>query len=151
MAQQSTACSGVAAGNFVRNSASCQAYFYCDGRNAWDGYCPPNYHFNARTQICDQPQNVDCTGCSPYGIQHIQNPTTCNGFYICANGQRTALSCGSNLLFDIDSGECRANGRCVAAAPPTVSPNQPPTQAPITMICSGHNAVTVGDAADCTQ
>lgn len=160
LAQQNTACTGVIAGNFVRNSASCQSYYYCDGRNAFAGDCPPNFHFNARMQVCDQPRSVDCTECSPWGVQHIQDPTTCSGHFRCSNGQRTSVTCSANLMFDLDTGECRAHGnggRCIPPAPPAPPTGSPiqipinPTHAPITSICSGHNAVTVGDASDCTQ
>lgn len=139
MAQQNTACVGVNAGNFVRNSASCQSYYYCDGRNAWTGDCPPNHHFNARLQVCDHSQNVDCTECSPWGVQHIPNPTNCNGYYRCSNGQKSQMACPSNWLFDLDTGVCSANGKNGGCISQTTS------------ICTGHSAVTVGDASDCTQ
>lgn len=161
LAQQNTACTGVTAGNFVRNSVSCHSYYYCDGRNAHAGDCPPNFNFNARMQVCDQPRSVDCTECSPWGVQHIQNPTSCSVYFRCSNGIRTPIACLANTFFDMDSGECRTsiNSRCIPVSPPTATPIQIPTQTPIHLptqsptssICIGHNAVNVGDVNDCTQ
>lgn len=135
--QSSLACAGVALGNFVRNSASCQLYYYCNGQSALSGSCPTNFMFNARTQTCDPPQNVDCYECSTRGVQHLQHPTSCSSYYRCTNGVRTTVACSASLTFDVTTGECSATANkdhCSRS------------------VCVGQSGyTTVGDAYDCTK
>lgn len=106
IAQKDIACSGVQVGNFVRNSGSCQSYYYCNGQAARSGQCPPTFFFNAKTQVCDLPSYVDCSECSPFGIQHLEDPLSCSHYYRCVNGQRSRIACASNLIFNVTIGEC---------------------------------------------
>lgn len=68
--------------------------------------CPANLLFNARTQICDAAPNVDCTECSPFGIQHIEDPLGCSTYYRCVNGQKSRVQCAAGLMFNRQFGEC---------------------------------------------
>lgn len=105
-AQIDLACAGAPAGNFVRNSAACNKYYYCNGEIARAGSCPPNFWFKAQTQMCHDVANVDCTECSRFGIQHIEDPLGCSSYYRCVNGQRSRIPCAPGLLFDREFGEC---------------------------------------------
>lgn len=136
-AQSEFACAGVPAGQFVRNSESCQSYYFCDGKRAIPAMCPSNYLFNAKSQVCDHAVSVDCTECSTFGIQHLSDPSNCNGYLQCVNGQRSTVSCIGNLSFDKFLGDCnlQQSGESVC----------------FDSICTEYNEhVRIGDAKDCT-
>lgn len=135
--QNSLACAGVTTGNFVRNSASCKMYYYCDGVIAHSGACPRDLMFNSRFQTCDLAHNVDCYECSARGVQHLQHPTSCNSYYRCTNGVRTTVTCSANLTFDLATGECSA----------TASKDHCTLN-----VCVGRSGYhTVGNPYDCTK
>lgn len=136
MAQHELACATVPAGQFVRSSDSCQAYYFCDGRKAIAAKCPTNYLFNAKTQMCDHPTNVDCNQCSSLGIQHLPDPNSCTGYLQCVNGQQSHVECPPKLVFDPTVGDCnhpKATDVCTRS------------------ICSSfEELMRIGDPQDCT-
>lgn len=137
-AQSELACAGVPAGQFVRNSNSCQSYYFCDGHTSIAAKCPANYLFNAKTQMCDSPPNVNCNECSALGIQHLPDPSSCTGYLQCVNGEQSQVTCAGNLEFDAKMGDCN-----VASS----SSSSCTTQS----ICSQFNEhMRIGDSEDCS-
>lgn len=103
----SFACAGARDGTFVRNSASCAAYYYChDGGRAEPDTCPPQTHFNAHRQRCEPLGFVDCSVCSPHGIQNLADALDMRSYYQCVAGIRQHRTCSPGLVFDADEGEC---------------------------------------------
>ncbi|KFB35793.1 hypothetical protein ZHAS_00002711 [Anopheles sinensis] len=47
---------------YFRNSKDCSQYYQCDQGTAYLIQCPAGLHFNTRINVCDYPQNVDCSG-----------------------------------------------------------------------------------------
>lgn len=136
MGQSELACAGVPTGNFVRNSESCQSYYYCDGRTAIPAVCPDGFLFDAQAQVCDHPFNVDCTECSHFGIQHLEDPTTCNGYLQCVNGKQSTVLCTGDLSFDPKYGDCNV---------------QQGNKVCYNSICASFNEhLRIGDPKDCT-
>lgn len=105
-AQKIPACAGVADDQFVRNSASCNAYYSCWDQIAEEAFCPGAYLFEPLTQTCDLEENVDCTQCSPFGVQNLEDPSDRHMFYKCIRGVRTHHSCSFGLAFDARIGDC---------------------------------------------
>lgn len=105
-AQKIPACAGVADDQFVRNSVSCNAYYSCWDQQAEEAYCPGEFLFEALTQSCDLATNVDCTQCSPFGVQNLEDPSDRHMYYKCVTGVRTHRSCGKGLAFDARIGDC---------------------------------------------
>lgn len=104
--QRDPVCAGVLNGEFVRNSESCSAYYYCNNERAIRATCPSPFFFDARTQICDHSYLVDCTVCSPRGIQNLEDRNDCRRYYQCVAGVRTHRWCSEGLVFDIRIGDC---------------------------------------------
>lgn len=104
------ACAGARDGQFVKNSESCGSYYYCENEMADPARCPAEFYFNPNTQICDHKFNVDCTQCSPTGIQNIEDPNDCRWYYRCVAGTRTHRSCTGGLVFDPQIGDCNVGG-----------------------------------------
>lgn len=139
VSQISTACAGVASGSFVRNSNSCRAYYYCKDGEAHANECPDNYLFEPVRQVCQLPSYVQCTGCSPYGLQHIAHPIDCTSYYLCVAGIRTLKKCAENLLFDKTIGDCSAASSVQC-------------EKDYTQICNEFGGyVKVGDPNDCSK
>lgn len=104
------ACAGARNGQFVKSSESCGSYYYCDNEIAVAAHCPAQYYFNPKTEICDHKFNVDCTQCSPNGIQNIEDPNDCRWYYRCVAGTRTHRPCTVGLVFDPHIGDCNVEG-----------------------------------------
>ncbi|ETN59594.1 hypothetical protein AND_008813 [Anopheles darlingi] len=45
-----------------RHEKDCSKYYQCDHGTAYLVQCPAALHFNALTNVCDYPANVDCSG-----------------------------------------------------------------------------------------
>lgn len=105
-AQKIPACAGVADDRFVRNSESCNAYYSCRDQLAEEAFCPGAFLFEAVTQTCDIATNVDCTLCSPFGVQNLEDPSDRHKYYKCVTGVRTHRTCGQGLAFDTRIGDC---------------------------------------------
>ncbi|KAG4065351.1 hypothetical protein HA402_012296 [Bradysia odoriphaga] len=88
----SSICARVPDGNFVRSSQSCNSYNRCINGQPQHGVCPKGYSFGSRSQMCETNIEVDCRLCSPFGIQHIPNPDSCQTYYRCVNGVRTSMT-----------------------------------------------------------
>lgn len=89
--------------------------------------------------MCQIPSYVQCTGCSPFGVQHIAHPTDCSSYYLCVSGIRTLQKCKDNLLFDKSIGDCNAAGSVMCITD-------------YTQICSEFGGyVKIGDPNDCSK
>lgn len=141
--QTDTACAGVADGNFVRNSASCRSYYLCSEGKPYPNSCPSNLYFNPAQQICDIQERVDCTQCSPFGIQQIPHPYDCAKYYLCVYGIRTMRICGSGLYFDPKIGDCNLE-KLVSCT----------STADVMQVClpfTSYGFVVIGDRTDCSR
>lgn len=98
---------GAKNGSFVRNSESCQHYYYCDAIRMLSGKCPDGRLFNAVTESCDPADGVDCLSCSRTGIQFIKYQFQSEVYYQCINGGRYLKACPDHKLFSTGSDECR--------------------------------------------
>lgn len=141
--QRETVCAGVEDGSFVRNSASCRSFYLCNGGNPVPNNCPTGFYFNAAEQLCDHEESVDCTQCSPFGVQQIPHPHNCSMYYLCVTGIRTMRICGSGLRFDPRIGDCNLE-RFVEC---TTTPD-------LTTVCSAfakYGFLVIGDRDDCSR
>lgn len=141
--QKETACASVEDGNFVRNSASCRSFYLCNGGKPVANSCPADLYFNAAQQLCDVQENVDCTQCSPFGIQQIPHPHDCAKYYLCVAGIRTMRVCGSGLYFDPRIGDCNVERLvdCVST----------PDLATVCTPFASYGFVVIGDRDDCSK
>lgn len=141
--QKDTVCAGVEDGSFVRNSLSCRNYFYCSEGKPLANICPSDLYFNAWQQLCDSEERVDCTQCSPFGVQQIPHPYDCAKYYLCVSGIRTMRICGEGLLFDPKIGDCNLQRLVDCVSAPDV-----------TNICTPfaiYGFVVIGDRTDCSR
>lgn len=141
--QKDTVCAGVEDGNFVRNSASCASFYLCKGGKGIANYCPRGLNFNAAEQICDAEVRVDCSQCSPFGIQQLPHATDCSRYYLCVSGIRTSRICGSGLSFDPRIGDCNLQRLVDCVSAPDYS-----------SICTPfvrYGFLVIGDRDDCSR
>lgn len=134
------ACAGVPNGEFVRNSESCSAYYYCNNERAIRATCPAPFVFEPRNQVCDNSFSVDCTVCSPRGIQNLEDPNDCRRFFHCAAGIRTHRFCSEGLVFDPRIGDCNLE----SLAPCKVNNN-------VCRYFLNIPFIQIGDPQDCTR
>lgn len=130
-------------GYFVRNSASCRSYYLCSGGKPVAGNCPTELYFNAAEQLCDVQDRVDCSRCSPFGVQQIPHPHDCSKYYLCVSGIRTMRICGSGLLFDPRIGDCNLERFVDCVTTPDY-----------TNVCTEfakYGFLVIGDRNDCTR
>ena len=52
-------CAGKTDG-FYPDSSDCSKYYMCYGGVTFEKYCPPDLLYNAKTKVCDWPENVKC-------------------------------------------------------------------------------------------
>uniref|UniRef100_A0A182TW40 Chitin-binding type-2 domain-containing protein n=1 Tax=Anopheles melas TaxID=34690 RepID=A0A182TW40_9DIPT len=101
----------------------CDKYYVCDEGEATEKLCPDGLVFDPTIKLvnkCDQPFNVDCgdrfelqpaQGTTDYcprknGFFSHPDPSICNVFYSCINGEELEMSCTGGLHFDEKSGTC---------------------------------------------
>uniref|UniRef100_A0A182W552 Chitin-binding type-2 domain-containing protein n=1 Tax=Anopheles minimus TaxID=112268 RepID=A0A182W552_9DIPT len=101
----------------------CDKYYVCDEGESTEKLCPDGLVFDPTIKLinkCDQPFNVDCgdrlelqpaQGTSDYcprknGFFTHPDPSICNVFYSCINGEELEMSCTGGLHFDEKSGTC---------------------------------------------
>uniref|UniRef100_A0A182K5K0 Chitin-binding type-2 domain-containing protein n=1 Tax=Anopheles christyi TaxID=43041 RepID=A0A182K5K0_9DIPT len=105
------------------DAVQCDKYYVCDEGEATEKICPDGLVFDPTIKLvnkCDQPFNVDCgerfelqppQGTTDYcprknGYFSHPDPTICNVFYSCINGEELEMSCTGSLHFDEKSGTC---------------------------------------------
>lgn len=138
--QMGPACAGAPNEMFVRNSMSCADYYHCSDEIPESGRCPAAFAFDAFTQTCNSEYSVDCTQCSPFGIQNLEDPNDCRRFYRCVAGQRTHRTCADNLVFDPSIGDCNVGSSAHCSADNSV--------------CSSFSHIgflRIGDPTDCSK
>jgi len=107
------------------DSIQCDRYYECDDFELTEKYCPDGLVFSDSGLIgqCDYPFNVDCedrtelqpakksTNCPrANGYFAHPDPTICNQFYFCSDGQFNLITCAEGLIFDPNSGVCQYPG-----------------------------------------
>lgn len=104
------------------DSVQCDKYYECVDGVATEKLCPDGLVFDQNIRIvnkCDQPFNVDCgdrielqppksnTLCPRRnGFFADPDPSICNVFYNCIDGQAIKILCTTGLHFDEFSGTC---------------------------------------------
>ncbi|XP_049297949.1 protein obstructor-E-like [Anopheles funestus] len=105
------------------DEVQCDKYYVCDEGEATEKLCPDGLVFDPTIKLinkCDQPFNVDCgdrlelqpaQGTTDYcprknGFFSHPDPSICNVFYSCINGEELEMSCTGGLHFDEKSGTC---------------------------------------------
>jgi len=90
--------------SFAAAAVSCDSYVICMGGDEIHGQrCPAGLLFEPVSQICGQSS---CQECSPFGVQNLPHPDSCNQFIECIMGTRTFRTCPNNLMFDRTVGAC---------------------------------------------
>lgn len=100
----------------------CDKYYQCVDGVATEKLCPDGLVFDMgirKVNKCDQPFNIDCQDRTelqtPKGNANCPrrngffahpDPTVCNKFYNCIDGDFTELPCTNGLYFDEYSGNC---------------------------------------------
>lgn len=101
----------------------CDKYYECDEGVAKEKICPDGLVFDQTIRLsnkCDQPFNVDCgdrlelqepQGTTEYcprknGFFSHPDPTICNVFYSCIDGEENEMKCSGSLHYDEKSGTC---------------------------------------------
>ncbi|XP_055615630.1 protein obstructor-E-like [Toxorhynchites rutilus septentrionalis] len=101
----------------------CDKYYECDEGVAKEKYCADGLVFDQSIKLvnkCDQPFNVDCgdrvelqepQGTTEFcprknGFFSHPDPSICNIFFSCINGEETEMTCTGALHFDEKSGTC---------------------------------------------
>ncbi|XP_060526168.1 protein obstructor-E-like isoform X2 [Cylas formicarius] len=104
------------------DSRQCDKYYDCTDGIPVEKLCPDGLVFDPlirKRNKCDQPFNVDCgdrtelqnpqpRGPCPRrnGFFAHEDPTVCNKFYNCIEGEYTEITCTNGLHFDEYSGTC---------------------------------------------
>ncbi|XP_042875684.1 uncharacterized protein LOC122255573 [Penaeus japonicus] len=114
----------------------CNKWVYCSNSEAFIKHCPDNLHFDAAKQVCDWPNNVQCTqqpeatcdlvyvepepvtpdsgdvdseSCDftcPEQQGMYAHPRDCSKFVSCANSQPSTSSCPPPLVFNAAKKVC---------------------------------------------
>lgn len=122
-AAPSRVCENVPHASFVRHPRGCNSYYVCMNGVPFPRDCPPDLMFEI-SGICDHPQFVNCSLCSPFGTQLIRVPGTCHRYIQCVNGISTELQCSDGNFFDTNTLTCRpqADVDCVPTPVTTATP-----------------------------
>ncbi|SPP84678.1 blast:Peritrophin-1 [Drosophila guanche] len=133
----STVCQGEAEGTLFPVDGVCNKFYKCNFNCAVEQLCPNNLLFDATTEICDYPQNVECQwphtppsgpNAGPSGIAcesngrclnaregtYLPSETSCNGYVICQCECEVELACPEGLYWDEDLLTCNyaTNVKC---------------------------------------
>uniref|UniRef100_A0A6P4ETL6 Flocculation protein FLO11-like n=1 Tax=Drosophila rhopaloa TaxID=1041015 RepID=A0A6P4ETL6_DRORH len=124
--EEKTDCSNLPNGVFIRNRLSCNKYYVCLNGKPIPGNCPRDLNFDIKRKVCNFPSLVDCSSeevlesvtkkppiteftpdckSEPNGA-YIRDPSSCSGFFVCANGRPISRQCPRGLHFDIKSNFC---------------------------------------------
>lgn len=108
------------------DSVQCDRYYECVDFELTEQLCPDGLVFSDETvgsERCDYPFNVDCTGRNETQQPQVSSncprangyfvhpdPTVCDKFYFCSDGQFNLITCSAGLVFDPTSGVCQYPG-----------------------------------------
>jgi len=105
---------------FFADALQCDRYYECKDFNITDKLCPDGMVFaDLSIERCDFPFNVDCkdrpetqppnpsTNCPRRnGYFAHPDPTVCNQFFFCSDGQFNLITCPDGLVFNDKTGTC---------------------------------------------
>uniref|UniRef100_A0A182YIS6 Chitin-binding type-2 domain-containing protein n=1 Tax=Anopheles stephensi TaxID=30069 RepID=A0A182YIS6_ANOST len=109
---------------------------------------PPTNPEDVPTPPTPPPNLLPLFGCPATGTVNVPHPFDCNLYYLCVEGQAFQLSCGPNLVFDIQINQCNRPEDSICAAdlvtPPTAGPGDatPAPTVPTTHTCSNSSTYT---------
>nr|ASP44161.1 obstructor B1 [Penaeus vannamei] len=111
-----------AANGFFADAVQCDRYYECRENEIEDKLCPDGLVFsdkNSKLERCDFPFNVDCgdrpelqdpqpsTNCPrKNGYFPHRDPSVCDQFFFCSDGQFNLITCSPGLVFDAKTGTC---------------------------------------------
>ncbi|KOX69318.1 Peritrophin-48 [Melipona quadrifasciata] len=82
------------------DNANCSRYFECENNKKVSKECPPKLAYDPKRQICDYPQNVNCSHPRCNEGEKTHHDCQCNLYYQCENGRQKVVSCPPGLYFD---------------------------------------------------
>ena len=101
---------------FTRHETDCQLY-YNNCSQMWSR-CPGNLHFNEVSQSCDHPCRAGCmnpkdiTECCSIEGEMVEDPCSCNTYYICSNGIKELVKCEGGLQYNSALRSCDKSCSC---------------------------------------
>ncbi|CAG5053336.1 unnamed protein product [Parnassius apollo] len=114
------------------HETKCNKFYYCVHGQKVERQCAPGTYFNAELQVCDWPENVDCSnfesgedeedcenndtdggGILPNGCpadfdihKLLPHESDCSKFYYCVFGEKVERSCAPGTLFNPELQVC---------------------------------------------
>ncbi|CAK1593527.1 unnamed protein product [Parnassius mnemosyne] len=114
------------------HETKCNKFYYCVHGQKVERQCAPGTYFNAELQVCDWPENVDCSkfddekdegdcednntgdgGILPNGCpadfdihKLLPHESDCSKFYYCVFGEKVERSCGPGTVFNPELQVC---------------------------------------------
>lgn len=119
---------------FIPSSRNCNRYYLCYNQQTIGMNCAPGKWFDPINNWCDLEENVNCevtttqepelpppidtVECTE-GLYFRPHPTTCEYFFLCANGESVLMQCAPGLKFDSVTAKCTQpdDATCVIAQP----------------------------------
>lgn len=120
---------------FIPSSRDCNRYYICHNHQTIGLNCAPGKHFDPINNWCDIPENANCEvavgpdpetpppidtiQCPDDGFYYRPHPTTCEYYFLCANGESTMMQCAPGLKFDTKTDRCTLadDATCIIASP----------------------------------
>jgi len=103
--------------HLIPSQASCGRYFICHNEMKYRMECRQGLHYNAKTEMCDYPEVVNCRipdpDCPSEGIKFLPDSTKCEVFYFCVHGFKTKQVCPFYHIWDIRSNSCRRQDEAI--------------------------------------
>nr|XP_012142983.1 PREDICTED: zonadhesin-like [Megachile rotundata] len=86
----------------------CSKYYECNNGNKTVKDCPEGLHFNPVTQMCDWPDNVNCTVPPPpcTAGNRTHHECRCEKYYECQDEGWVVETCPKGTEFDFELGKC---------------------------------------------
>lgn len=91
------------------SDASCASYFVCMNGQAFESECTDGFMFNAESQTCDYPSEVNCDVCPSKAGVAVYNtvyPGLCGKYILCFGTTPVVRECAEGLQFDPISERC---------------------------------------------
>ncbi|KAK3752371.1 hypothetical protein QZH41_000371 [Actinostola sp. cb2023] len=121
---KSTFCKNKPNGNYV-DPNNCEGFIMCSNHLTYFFDCPSNLRYNAKTDQCDWPWNVQCgptpvptkkpvpsptpsksTFCKNKPNGNYVDPNNCEGFIMCSNHLTYFFDCPADLRYNAKTDRC---------------------------------------------
>ncbi|XP_037930308.1 uncharacterized protein LOC119665036 [Teleopsis dalmanni] len=120
---------GYEEGDFLPHPSNCSLFYICYDGQLMESNCGKGNYFNSSCLRCEPDTDNTCwpSSCSGGGSTEtnlcqyqangvlVANPTDCNAFYSCLNGQQVAKVCGTGEWFNPQTSACEpdTNASCI--------------------------------------